>query len=97
MSADFAWGVTYALSGSALGAASILASDTLPVDWPRQYLTAQHNHARVGGVRRVLDALNAAQPDIDGALEGARAVFRIVAGKRRGVTGEQHAEAESPT
>ena len=38
MRIGFAWGVTYALSGSALGAGMILASGTLGRDWPRRYL-----------------------------------------------------------
>ena len=79
MRIGFAWGVTYALSGSALGAGMILASGTLGQDWPRRYLTAQHGFASSGGVRRVFEALNAAEPDIDDALKGARAVFDMAA------------------
>lgn len=88
MRRDFAWGVAYALSGSALGAASILASGTLRPRWPQRYLTAQRHFARSGGARRFFDALNAAAPDIDEALEGAKAVFQIIASAPRGMRAE---------
>lgn len=78
MSEDFAWGVAYALAGSSLGAASILASGTFDPAWPRRYLCAARDYARSGALRRDFAALEAAGPEIAQAREGALAVFDVI-------------------
>lgn len=86
MGEDFAWGVAYALSGSALGAVAILRSGHVLGDWPVNYLDAARRYASTGLLRRLFDDLDAFQPDLSDATAGALAVFDIVAGKHGDTT-----------
>ena len=74
---SFAWGVGYALNGSALGATTILKHGGLQRDWPRRYLEMGRDYARTGGVRRFFDRLNGEQLDRDQVVAGALAVFEV--------------------
>lgn len=78
MSRDMAWGVTYALVGSALGASMILRKLLQAHDWPMAYLKASHAHATSGGVLRIFDALDASGADRNRARQGACALFRVI-------------------
>lgn len=79
-SEDFAWGVAYALNGSAIGAAIILKTGTVRDDWPTSYLRAQASGARDGLARRFFDALDARKPELHEAASGAHAVFNMITG-----------------
>lgn len=76
MDSSFAWGVRYALDGSAIGAAFILKSPGFSPNWPHAYLAQAKAHLKTGGTKRCFEALNAATVDPDRAAEGARAVFQ---------------------
>gem|GEM_PF-3672755 len=78
MSVGYAWGVRYALGGSALGAAVLLRSGHLPQGWPRRYLSAQAAQARSGQVRKLFDIINRATFPLNPAVEGANAVFETI-------------------
>lgn len=78
MSQDEAWGTTYALVGSALGASMILRKLSHNHDWPMGYLRAAQAHAASGGVLRIFDALDASGADRDAAHRGACALFRLI-------------------
>lgn len=79
-SEDFAWGVAYALNGSAIGASIILKSGMVRDDWPTNYLRAQASGARDGLARRFFDALDARKPELREAASGAHAVFNLIIG-----------------
>lgn len=79
----YAWGVRYALGGSAIGAASLLRSGHLPDHWPKRYLRAQASAARNGQVKALFDAINAQPIAVDQATCGANAVFNIIVGSVR--------------
>ena len=79
MTIDFAFGVTYALSGSTLGATHILNSGTLDENWPKEHLRAASDFAKRGALARFLSLLEASKPDVRDATAGALSVFEIVA------------------
>ena len=74
---SFAWGVGYALNGSALGASKILKSGDLDQDWPRRYLELGQRFARSGAVRKFFDDLNVQTLERDKMINGATAVFSL--------------------
>ncbi|WP_436399326.1 biliverdin-producing heme oxygenase [Roseobacter sp. S98] len=77
-----AWGVLYALNGSALGASHIHREVSGTRDWPLRYLAEMRTYATSGGVKEFFDRLNAAGLDTARALDGALDVFdRISAAK----------------
>ncbi|MEO0361925.1 MAG: hypothetical protein AAF322_12500 [Pseudomonadota bacterium] len=77
-----AWGAAYALSGSALGAATILKTGGAPEGCAAAYLRAQAAAARGGETRRFFDALDARGPTTEAArraaVEAASAVFAAI-------------------
>jgi heme oxygenase len=75
---DRAWGIGYALNGSALGAAMMLKAG-MPGDWPISYLTSLSAYARSGRLATFFRRLNAAPLDLDIASEGGCDVFRLLA------------------
>lgn len=77
---DHAWGIGYALTGSALGASLILKSGSMAPDWPTGYLAFMRDRARDGEIRRFFDALNASNADPEPACAGAMAVFTVLEG-----------------
>lgn len=76
-----AWGISYALIGSALGATAVLRDLGSSSDWPTAYLDASARFAKSRGVATFFAALNAANPDPDEATFGARRVFARIAGQ----------------
>lgn len=82
LSEDQAWGVSYALIGSALGATTILRAMHEQVDWPIDYLKATVAFAKSKGVAQFFGDLNAAAPEPDQAAAGARLVFDIIAARQ---------------
>jgi heme oxygenase len=73
----YAWGVGYALNGSALGASTIIKSGHLGRDWPRRYLEMGRAFAQTGGVKDFFDRLNEKHLDRQRVTEGAMTVFSI--------------------
>ena len=73
-----AWGVSYALLGSCLGA-QVLARNLAMLPWgaeaPMGYLTHAGDFAKSGALKQFFTALEAAAPDVDAATEGAHLVF----------------------
>lgn len=82
---DWAWGVGYALKGSAIGARSLLEAAATR-GWPVAYLGAQRRFATSGELSRFLRALDRCGARPDAALGGARGVFAMydAAGKGPG-------------
>ncbi|MEL6585556.1 MAG: hypothetical protein AAFY65_09330 [Pseudomonadota bacterium] len=74
-----AWGVAYALNGSALGASSLLTSGAVSRDWPQAYLRVLRDYARGGGLRAFFDDLDAASVPRAQMVQGAQAVFACLA------------------
>ena len=78
LSRDAAWGVLYALNGSALGA-TVLLRETAGDERPSAYLTVMRDYARSGELRAFFDTLNHAPLELSGAAQGAAAVFADLA------------------
>ncbi|MCV3272753.1 heme oxygenase-like domain-containing protein [Roseobacter sinensis] len=72
---SWAWGVQYALNGSALGASVLLKSGALQDGWPRAYLTQMQAFATSGALKRFFATLDALDLDIREAEAGAERVF----------------------
>ena len=79
VSAPWAWGVLYALHGSALGASILLKSNAVQPGWPRRYLVEMREFAASGQLKEFFRALNAASADVQGMAKGAHAVFDLLA------------------
>ena len=76
-----AWGVSYALLGSCLGA-QVLARSMADLPWgaqaPMAYLTQASAFAKSGALKQFFAALEAASPDADQATAGAHLVFDLL-------------------
>ncbi len=74
----WAWGVLYALNGSAMGASILIKSSALHSNWPVTYLTLMRNFAASGDLFKFLETLNTAKLDRTSAAEGANDTFRML-------------------
>ena len=79
---SWAWGVAYALNGSAMGASVLLKTGAVGADWPRQYLTTLRDYATSGRLHGFFSALQDQAMDRDQAGRGARDVFAALARAR---------------
>lgn len=77
---SYAWGVLYALNGSALGASSLLKSGAVPLSWPRSYLETLRRFAVSGDLATFFRQLDQAPLETALAVAGAHAVFDVVKG-----------------
>ncbi len=71
----YAWGASYVLTGSSLGAVSILQSGHVDPQWPCAYLRECTTFVKTNGVRDFFHKLEAATPNLANAGSGARSVF----------------------
>ena len=71
---DAAWGVLYALNGSAMGA-GVLLKEQPDADTPAEYLNLMSTYAKSGQLGAFYKALNRQVLDQSAAEEGARLVF----------------------
>ncbi len=76
---SWAWGVQYALNGSALGASLLLKSGAIDDSWPRNYLTEMQAFAKSGALKQFFSSLDRTPVDIEEAGHGARSVFGALA------------------
>lgn len=74
-SESWAWGVLYAINGSALGGAVLLRDPSLHESWPKAYLKELGAFAKSGGVKSFFDELNKNSITARDAINGALAVF----------------------
>lgn len=74
-SRDAAWGVLYALNGSALGASLLLRSSPAAAVGATAYLTVMHDYARSGRLKAFFATFNSQDLNLSLAESGARAVF----------------------
>ncbi len=72
-----AWGVLYALNGSAIGASVLLKSGRIPGDWPTSYLLCMQEFARSKALKTFFAELDAQSFDMDDARCGAERVFSM--------------------
>lgn len=77
-SSGWAWGVLYALNGSALGASGLLRSGGLAADWPSSYLQTMQTYAKSGELRTFFDQLNDESSRPDAMIDGANEVFQAL-------------------
>lgn len=75
MTADTAWGVLYALNGSALGAAALMRPGGALTGQASDYLEQMRGYAQSGELGRFIRLLNAQTLDMRCASAGADAVF----------------------
>ncbi|MCH2163930.1 MAG: hypothetical protein MK098_04655 [Marinovum sp.] len=80
---SWAWGVQYALNGSALGAGVLLKHDVSHHDWPIAYLQCMTGFAKSGALKRFFDDLDAQDLQMTDACAGALAVFDALAVTKR--------------
>lgn len=73
--ADHAWGVLYALNGSAMGAAMMLRQGGLMADRNPAYMVLMHDFAKSGALGAFFRTLNARKLSLAEASSGARDVF----------------------
>ncbi|MEM1161760.1 MAG: biliverdin-producing heme oxygenase [Pseudomonadota bacterium] len=78
MTPDYAWGVSYVLNGSALGASILLKGDALAPHWPRRYLTLGHQYARSGRLKNFFERLNTEAERSPAVERGATDTFSIL-------------------
>lgn len=78
-SGSWAWGVAYALNGSAMGASVLLKSGAVAPDWPCSYLTVLRDYATSGRLQSFFRDLEGLRIDLDQASAGARDVFAALA------------------
>ncbi len=76
---DQAWGVLYALNGSALGATVLLRSGLGADSWPRDYLHEMATFAKSGELRDFFDHLEHLELSLADAVAGAGLVFDAIA------------------
>lgn len=79
MAERYAWGVSYVLNGSALGAALLLGQNHVGPRWPRAYLTQSQQFAKSGALRDFLDRMDSLPAHDHDLLQGASDTFRLVA------------------
>lgn len=72
------WGISYALTGSALGASVILKSGHIPNDWPTHYFTHMQRLARSGKVKRFFSTIGDGCSDPEAGVAGALRVFAVI-------------------
>ena len=85
MSESYAWGVSYVLNGSALGAATMLKTGYIHANWPHRYMNTARAYATSGRLARFFQDLDYSDINIDDATRGASMVFSQLA-KRRSLT-----------
>lgn len=78
ISQSWAWGVLYALNGSALGASILLKSGAVPNAWPSAYLRVMRDYATSGGLVAFMRSLQQQALDLPQAANGADAVFEMI-------------------
>ncbi len=83
MSKSYAWGVSYVLNGSALGASFMLKRGGIPTDWPSSYFGYGRSFVRSGHLKAFFDRLNSADIEMEEALVGAADCFGAFAEKCR--------------
>lgn len=76
ISSGWAWGVLYALNGSALGASGLLKSGSIADQWPASYLMTMQAYVRSGALKTFFDVLNAQTDPLTDMIVGATAVFQ---------------------
>ncbi|MEL7104393.1 MAG: biliverdin-producing heme oxygenase [Pseudomonadota bacterium] len=81
-SGSWAWGVAYALNGSAMGASILLKSGAVASGWPRRYLTVLRAYATSGRLHGFFAELAHQGIDLDEAGTGAKDVFAALAQAR---------------
>ena len=74
-----AWGILYALNGSALGASHLMKSGEMGRTWPNAYITCMRAYATSGRLKHFFDRLDTSRLDLTAASDGARQVFAAVA------------------
>lgn len=79
-SEGWAWGVLYALNGSALGASILIKSGAVRPDWPHDYLSEMRLFAASGALKTFFEGLDACDAPLDALIDGANAVFSRLAG-----------------
>jgi len=72
---DQAWGILYALNGSALGATSLLRPGAALAQEPSLYLGLMRDYVQSGGLGRFIRALNSEPLNLPKAISGANMVF----------------------
>jgi heme oxygenase len=80
LSPDEAWGVLYALNGSALGAQILLSEKSFVPEWPVAYLDAMRRFAKSGSLFTFFANLEIADIDTGSAIAGAKKVFFAITG-----------------
>lgn len=78
-SESWAYGVCYALNGSAIGASILLKSRSTHAPWPCAYLETMADYATSGRLKAFFERLEAVQLNMDDAVQGARDVFTTIA------------------
>lgn len=82
---SWAWGVQYAINGSALGASILMKSAALQPDWPTAYLETMRSYATSGALNAFFQTLNAQDLDHVQATEGATQVFTLLERAHQGL------------
>lgn len=77
-STSWAYGVQYALNGSAIGAATLLKAGAVPLSWPTQYLQTMRTYATSGQLGQFFAQLDHAVLSLPVAARGASAVFGAI-------------------
>lgn len=77
-SSDWAWGVCYALNGSALGASVMVKSYNVPERDGTRYLWHMRSYARGGQLGSFFGRLNACDLSVEDAAVGACMVFDLM-------------------
>jgi heme oxygenase len=78
-----AWGVLYALNGSALGGSVLLKAGHTAPDWPTAYLQTMQAYARSGALAQFFRNLEAVDIVHSEAVSGAKLVFWLLKNQRR--------------
>lgn len=78
VSDSWAWGVQYAINGSALGASILLKSAALQPGWPTAYLDTMRQFATSGALNTFFHDLNAQHLNRPEAEAGATRVFTML-------------------
>ncbi len=78
MSALYAWGVSYVLNGSTLGASLLISKGYLEASWPRSYLETSRAFAKSGQLRSFFDQLDDLPMGAPELLRGAVETFEII-------------------
>lgn len=78
MTEAYAWGVSYVLNGSALGASMLLSHGYIIKTWPSAYLMHGQRFAKSGQLRGFLDRIDRLPAGDKELLRGAVDTFRMV-------------------